>query len=637
MPVVFDLESFPNCFTGCFKPVGEPTGVFFEISDRRRDNHALWDYVAKVDCLIGFNNMAFDWPLLNHFMERPDATAADLYSKCQALIAGDRFVNTIWKPTIPQIDLFLIHHFNNRAKATSLKKLQFNMRSGRVQEMPFLPGVMLNDTEIDELLRYNAHDVLETERFYQLSQGKIALRMEIEPEWVNQSDTGLGRKYFERALEGNGVKTRVFDEAAGRSVPLTTPRPASVKLTDVIFPYLQFNTPVLAEALALFKRVTVTDTVKEDEKLERTAWLDGTELEAHEFELGGITIVMGLGGIHGSVERRAFAGVDILDLDVTSFYPNISIKNRVYPVHLGPTFCGVYQQLLDRRLTTVKGSPENTAIKLALNSVFGSSGSPHTCFYDPAFMLAITINGQFLILSLAELLLGVPGVELIQLNTDGITVIVPPGARPEVERLYRAWSDATLMPLEATDYKRLWLRDVNNYIAEKPDGTRKRKGAYQPERDWHQNQSMPVVRMAAEAAMCDGVDIESFISRHADKNPWDFLMRLDLSKQSYLQLDNGEKQHGVVRYFVSERGHSAVKIMPKTRTRIHAKGHAQCSGKRGAWRCSACMEVFKTKKEWEGHADETHASKLVLAQAFDGSPVDYDMRFYAGEARKLII
>ena len=517
--------------------------------------------------------------------------------------------------------------------------------------MSFLPGSYLNDAEIDVLLRYNAHDVTETERFYLRSQDKIDLRMAIEPDWINQSDTGLGRKYFIRALEGAGAACFTSNPDTGRKEPMVTMRPDGVRLADVIFPYIGFRHPELVKALEFYKRITVTDHFDETGRAHRIGRLDNGELvsaesaeegednviEAYSFELDGIEITMGYGGIHGSLDRKLVEGVDILDLDVTSFYPSISIQNGVYPAHLGPTFCAVYQQLLDRRLQTPKGSPENTALKLALNSVFGSAGSIYTPFYDPAAMLAITVNGQFLILSLAELLLCVPGLRLIQLNTDGITVIVPPGKRDEVTQLYKAWSAATRMPLESADYRRLWIRDCNNYIAEKTDGKRKRKGAYQPERDWHQNQSMPVIRAAAEAAMCDGADLETFIAQAAERNPWDFLMRLDLSRQSHLLLDSGEKVGGVVRYYVSPQGHSAVKIMPKTRSRVHAKGHAECTGKRGAWTCTACGELFKTKKEWTTHADEKHASKLVICQTYDGQPIDYDMRFYAGEARKLII
>lgn len=648
MPTIYDLESFPNAFTGCFIRDDEDQGVWFEISSRRRDNHALWQHVASLDCMIGFNNFYFDWPLLNFFMSNPHVGPLELYEKCQAIIMGERFDHVIWNPAIPQIDLFLIHHFNNRAKATSLKKLQFNMRSTSIQGLPFEPGTYLSDAEIDILLCYNGHDTLKQRDFYRASLDKIALREAIEPDWMNQSDTGLGRKFFERELNGFGVPTRARDET-GRNRPIVTMRPDGVRLKDVIFPYIRFTRSELAGALDFFKKLTVRDEFDHTGRATRLAtWDDGVlamsqnpetgeEFEGFTFALAGVPIVMGLGGIHGSLDRKVIEGCDILDLDVTSFYPNIAIKNGVFPAHLGPKFCEVYQRLLDRRLTTPKGSPENTAIKLALNSVFGSAGSIYTPFYDPAAMLGITINGQFLILSLAELLLTVPGLRLIQLNTDGITVTVPDGSRPEVERLYKAWSAATLMPLEATDYARMWMRDVNNYVAEKPDGKRKLKGAYQPDKEWHQNASMPVVRAAAVAVMCDGAEVEEYLRAAHERNPWDFMLRLDLSRSSHLLMEDGTKHHGVVRYYVSERGQSAVKIMPATRTRIHGKGHAEAVGKRGDWKCSACSEVFKRKADWEAHADAEHSSKLVVCQMYNGEPLDYDMRFYASEVRKLLI
>lgn len=656
MPQVYDTESFPNFWSMCIKPVGKP-GFFFEISDRRRDNGPLWNYVAQCDQMIGFNNFGYDWPVVQHFMENPQIDAAGLYAKSMEIInSGDRFAHTIWNPAVPQVDLFLIHHFNNRAKSTSLKKLQFNMRSRNVMDSPIPFGTHLNYAEMDSILGYNAHDVTETEAFYLKSLDKIKLREAINPDWINQSDTGLGRKYFERELQARGVVTHERD-ADGRRKPLGTPRPNGVRLSDVIFPYIGFQRPELAHALDTFRRVWVPtqDFAGDDLPTEAGALhgkvfgLLGDALwRNHEFNLDGIDVTCGLGGIHGSRERKLIIADqhhEIVDLDVTSFYPNIAIKNRIYPLHLGPGFCDVYAALLARRLGYAKGSPEYAAIKLALNSVFGSAGSAFTCFYDPAWMLAITINGQLLILKLAEMLLAVPGVRLVQLNTDGITVMVPREHRAQLDAAARAWSAGCLMPLETADYSRMWIRDVNNYLAEYPpapganDSKVKRKGAYNAERDWHQNHGMPIVRRAAEAHMVRGESIAEHIAQRASEpaGGWDFMMRLDLTKASKLVLDDGTEHRGVTRYYVSPSGNSAVKHMPATTTRIHGRGHADVVGKRGSWCCTACWQFFKTKKEWEAHADTAHSSKLRLAQVYDGEPIDYDMRYYAGEAEKLVI
>jgi len=631
MPQVYDTEAFPNFWSMCIKPMGEP-GVFYEISDRRRDNAALWRHIAATDQMIGFNNLAYDWPMVQHFMEHPDIDAAGMYAKNQELFASnDRFSNIIWQPAVPQVDLFTIHHFNNRAKSTSLKKLQFNMRSKNVMDCPIPFGVHLNYDEMDIVLGYNAHDVTETERFYHESKDKIDLRCAINPEWINQSDTGLGRRYFERELKALGVETHGRNEL-GKRVPLQTPRPDGVKLRDVIFPYIHFARPELAHCLDTFRRVWIDETGS-------FALLDGNAWSSHSFLLDGVAVTAGLGGIHGSIDRKmvlADRHHDIIDVDVTSFYPNIAIKNRIFPAHLGPAFCDIYAALLARRLQSAKGSPENLAIKLALNSVYGSAGSPWTCFFDLAWMFAVAINGQLLILKLAEMMLAVRGVRLVQLNTDGVTVVCPVEQREALAHACAQWSAASLMPLETNRYSRMWVRDVNNYLAEYAEtGKLKRKGAYNPEREWHQNHSMPIIRHAAEAAMVRGENPEQFIAQH--DNPWDFLMRLDLSKSSHLQLDDGTSQHGIVRYYVSPTGRSAVKHMPKTTTRIHARGHADVIGRRGSWCCTACYSFFPTKKEWEAHADAEHASKLRLAQQYNGEPIDYDMRFYAGETEKLII
>lgn len=643
MPFVYDIEAFPNFWSMCIKPVGEP-GVYFEISDRRRDNAALWRYVAACDSMIGFNNMGYDWPMVQHFMENPDIDAAGMYSKNNEIIGGDRFSNTIWQPTVPQIDLYLIHHFNNRAKSTSLKKLQFNMQSRNVMDCPIPFGVNLNYDEMDVVLGYNAHDVTETEKFYHASADKIALRTAINPEWINQSDTGLGRKYFERELQRLGITTHGRD-ALGKRVPLGSPRPDGVQLRDVILPYIWFERPELAAALDVFRRVMVPTQDFEgfDASGKIFGLLDGATWRNHTLTLDGVPTVCGLGGIHASIDRKMVVADKhhaIVDLDVTSFYPNIAIQNRLFPAHLGPAFCDVYAALLARRLESAKGSAENLALKLALNSVFGSAGSAFTCFYDPAWMLAITINGQLLILKLAEMLLAIPGVRLVQLNTDGITVACPVEQQVALRAAAASWSAGCRMPLETVNYSRMWVRDVNNYLAEYDgSGKLKRKGAYNAEREWHQNQSMTVVRLAAEAAMVRGVPPSDFIAEHAGTpaGRWNFLMRLDLTKASRLRLDDGTEHRGVTRYYVSPTGSSAVKHMPTTTTRIHARGHADVFGKRGAWCCTACHSWFATKKAWEIHADDEHASKLRLAQIYDGEPIDYDMRFYAGEAEKLII
>lgn len=634
MDIAFDIETFPNIFSAAFKPIGQTPGVVFEVSDRRDERERLFAYLIRqantvpAVRLVGFNNVGFDWPILQAFVERPDMTAWDLYSLAQRIISesrmGNGYANQVRNPMIPQIDLFRIHHFDNRVKQTSLKAIEFARRSRNVQDLPFRIGTYLSDSEKDVLLAYNCHDVTETEGFYNDSLEAIRFRESLDPAWMNFNDGKIGKQFFIRELEAAGVPCFERD-AQGKRVPRQTPRPDGVRLADVIFPYIWFARTDLQDLLADLKRQVIYDT--------RGSFERKVELQP------GLVAGVGLGGLHGSLDRAFVDGRGerlIIDVDVTSFYPKIAIENTVYPAHLGPTFCVVYDRLFQWRMTTAKGTPTNKALKFSLNVPFGDSNSEFGPFFDPAYMLAITINGQLLQLTLAERLLDmVPDLQIIQINTDGITCCFPRELRERVAEITAAWSSATRMPLEAVTYSRMWIRDVNNYLAEGVDGKIKRKGAYEYKRDWHQNHSSLVIPKAVEAALVRGEDPEAFIRAH--KDPWDFLARLKIGDGSHLLLDNGEKLHGLVRYYVSETGRSAVKVMPKTTTRIHAGGHASITGQRGAYGCNLCEWQGKTKKAFTEHSEADHSSKITPCNVFDGELAGVDFRYYAAEAKKLLI
>ena len=144
--------------------------------------------------------------------------------------------------------------------------------------------------------------------------------------------------------------------------------------------------------------------------------------------VNGFEFVFGLGGIHGSVESKVIESDDeriIVDLDVTSYYPNLAITNSFFPAHLGKEFCTIYKTLFEQRKAYPKKSTESAMLKLALNGVYGDSNNKFSPFYDPLFTMSITLNGQLLLCLLAEQLMEIPGLEMIQVNTDGVTIRVP--------------------------------------------------------------------------------------------------------------------------------------------------------------------------------------------------------------------
>ena len=165
----------------------------------------------------------------------------------------------------------------------------------------------------------------------------------------------------------------------------------------------------------------------------------------------------------------------------------------------------------------------------------------------------------------------------------------------------------TRLELENVSYSRMWIRDVNNYIAEKPDGKLKRKGAYEYKLGWEKNHSALVIPMAAEAAMVYGESVEDFIMNH--DNLHDFMLRSKVPRSSRLMLDDRQIQN-VSRYYVSKTGGSLVKIMPPLAKNPTKERPISLEA---GWLCTECNDI-KT-----------------------ADPLNLDMRYYIGEARKLVI
>lgn len=572
MPVVYDLETYPNIFTAYFVDYNSDAQICFEISDRVNHLEQLIYYLARLREhqveMIGFNNLNFDYPILHEIMTQyPNVNLDLIYQKAQSIIKSkDQF--TAIRPfevLIPQIDLFKIHHFDNKAKLTSLKVIEINMQSPTVVDLPFDPGTYLDDTEKDVLIRYNGHDTSETKRFARHSQAKIEFRRYLSQKYgkdlMNHNDTKIGKDYFINALEAQRPGS-CYTRANGRREPVQTHR-HNIALRNLIFPYVNFTHPEFNRIKDFLSAQVIEHTKGVFKDLACT--------------INGFPFVFGTGGIHGSITNEAvFANDthDIVDLDVTSYYPSLAISNRVYPAHLGEIFCDIYEDVRKQRQEYPKKTPENEMLKLALNGVYGDSNNPYSPFFDSAYMLTITINGQLLLCMLAEQLMLIPGLRMLQINTDGLTVHCPKRFSSRLESVMEWWQETTRLQLEKSLYKRMFIRDVNSYIAETDDGKIKRIGAYAHEtaaenpstreRAWHANHSALIVPKAAEAYLLNGRDPYEFIMGW--NNGFDFLLRQKVPRGSKLVLvdahGNETQIQGTTRYFVANNGYDLVKLSP---------------------------------------------------------------------------
>lgn len=665
---IVDIETYPNCFLVAVVRADGKFNNVLEVSSRKNEIDRIFkllNYIAEQDAyMVTFNGIGFDEPVLfdmckakNRLPKTGEAIALKAYEFAQKQIdsfKGEGFGRTIKSEErlFKQLDLYRIWHFNNKAKATSLKLLEFNMRMQSIEDLPFKVGQVLTDEEIQVLVDYNQHDIEATLRFFEESQQQIDFRLDLSSkynrDWNNCDDTKIGAEYFAMRLEEEGIALKHYKD--GKLVTKQTKRD-KIALKDCLFEYYEFNHPAFQAVKDWFSRQVITETKGafsdiEDHLLGEVAkyaemqvkrkkfkgkpsqyeidmfqnehplgWIEEEELKATEYAfdsegnhimeyplledgspdlskkqkkkripkksywgcyrvaetlnvvVDNLRIDFGTGGIHASLQNkiaRENKKYFLVDADVSSMYPNIAISNRVYPEHLGEEFCSIYKDVYEQRKSYAKGTAENGMLKLALNGVYGKSNDKYSVFYDPMFTMKITINGQLSLAMLADKLLQIEGLRLVQLNTDGVTVACPRDNEADYYRVCKEWQEQVKLELEFALYSKMFISDVNSYIALYTNGKVKRKGRYQYEDlGWHQNQSCLVVPKAAEAFMISGTPIEEFIRSHKDE--FDFMLRTKVPRSSKLVLVFDEEeveQQNICRYYPSTSGGKLVKIMP---------------------------------------------------------------------------
>lgn len=662
---VYDVESFPNCFTLSAETLYGNDKRVYEISDYRDDRQLLiawfnWLHQTQTP-MIGFFSETYDYPMVHFIYTNPHATAQEIYAKSQSIVTSqERFGHIIWPRDrfAPQIDLAKVHHFDNKAKTTSLKALQINMRSDTVMESPVPFGKPVTAEEVDiAVLPYNLHDVTETKRFAHISMSALEFRIGLIEQFgievLNYNDVKIGVKMLEQRLGDNVCYT--WD--SGRKRQRQTVR-YQIPLRNIIFPYVQFNNPEFQRVLEFMREQVLTPDDLDDPDAPIVTKGVFKNLSAN---VGGLAFYFGTGGVHASVEQQRFQATGdwlIRDIDVAALYPNIAIQNRLAPEHLGEAFIAEYAKIPAERSLHAKGTYQNGALKLAANGPWGQSNNKFSVFFDAQYAMTIPINGQLMLCMLAERLVTVPTVQLIQVNTDGITYRIHRDHLPTAQAYEKQWETYTKLTLEDASYSRMWIRDVNNYVAEYTNGKLKQKGAYwHPDpRDyfnsistasppcWYKDLGNIVSTRAAIAAMVQGVDPELFIRCHTD--PFDFMMRVKVDRSSRLMLGDAEIQR-TTRYYVARDGLAMVKISPppvgctpgayKKANGVTMQQYVSVMNEtRGEWDERVCT---KNRSKYEDRRTAIQAGWKVAecndVRNFQFDNLNYD--WYVQEAKKLII
>lgn len=567
---VHDYETLSNCFIAVFEDIKSEDREIFVMHESRNDIVPFLTFlmhnVNNNEWHVSFNGLGFDSQITEHCLAHGhdlldmtgDEIARFIYSKAQDVIrrqSDGEFLEFSPKDLhIRQVDVFKLNHWDNPAKRSSLKWIQYTMDWKNIIDMPIHHSTEVTAEQIPEIINYCINDVRSTKQIMQLSKEQINLRKALTEEYnidlFSASEPRISKELFLHFLsKQTGIKKYDLRQ-------MRTHRPQIV-VKDIILPYIEFKTATFQNLLKKFNEVVIyPGETKGGFK--------------YSVQYRGVKTDYGLGGIHGARTSRVYESSEdmvIMTSDVTSFYPNLAIRNSWAPGHLPKhDFCALYEWFFEERKKIPKKDPKNYVYKIILNSTYGLSNDENSFLYDPEFTMRITINGQLSLTLLYEMLTeGIPGAIPLMQNTDGLETMIPREHIDKYMEICAEWEKITNLQLEHDKYSKLVLGDVNNYIAVTEDGKSKCKGRFEYENlALHKNKSFLIIPKAIHAYFVNGIEPEDFLAQNQNifdycggkkiKGDWEFYAHAVINgKYEKQQLQD------TIRYYVSKSGCNIVK------------------------------------------------------------------------------
>jgi hypothetical protein len=593
---VHDYETLVNLFVGVFINARSEDTEIFAIHTLRDDRQELIDFLEqnqlKKEWHISFNGLGFDSQITEFILKNkqdildatPEHAANLIYKKAQDVI--DRSSKNEFQEfsprdlSIQQLDVYKLNHWDNPAKRSSLKWIEYTTDWDNIQDMPIPHGRRIETLkEINEVIQYCINDVQATKHIMKFSKKQISLRNKLSKEYnidlYSASEPRIAKELFLHYLS---KETKISKYELKQ---LRTHRD-EIKFQDIILDYVKFETATFQNLQKKFSQVVLNPSETKN----------GFK---YTVRYKGVTTDFGLGGVHGANIPGVYESNNemiIISSDVVSYYPNLAIKNKWSPAHLPKeVFCTQYEWFFNERKKIPKSDPRNYVFKIILNSSYGLSNDENSFLYDPEFTMRITVNGQLSLMMLYEMIMErIPGAVPLLQNTDGLETMIPKKYMDQYYEICEEWEEITQLSLEHDTYKKLILRDVNNYIAlttykevdkEKFDAVKaesphykflehqgkyyyaatKCKGAFEfLDLALHKNKSYKIIPETIYNYFIHGIDPEKYLK--SSKNIFDFCAGKKIlgDWKFYAEYPNKrEELQKTIRYYVSNSGAKLVK------------------------------------------------------------------------------
>lgn len=514
----FDTECHPNYWLIKFYlPMGHMRS--FTISNYKPSftPQELWDIgqIIANFTIVGFNSQNYDIPMCK--LAFAGAEPALLKQANDAIIVGGvkhwQFAEAFpmalrYIDGLDHIDIMEVVP----GVRIGLKTYMARMHSRTIQELPYPPDASLNPAQMAETDSYCGNDLRGTRELREIVKSRLALRETLTARLEQElAERGLTHMRVDLRSKSDAQMSEVIISAKLGYRPEVPYIPSGYRFKLRPAPWLQFATPQFQAVFDLCKSVEFfwsrndegEEYIGADGKTVKTGVNMPIELKNVRPAMGSSVYKFGIGGLHSMEKTQtvyADAYHDIEDDDVDSFYPSIAILMRLFASEIMPVYKEIYdvrmgskpkiakldkliKECVDKAklagLISEKEDAETIlgGFKIVLNGGYGKLWSKYSFLLDPEAGVAITINGQLSLLMLIERLeLG--GIRVISANTDGIVTLVPKALRWYKEQVMQWWRDATGLGTSRTVFKSIHSRDVNNYVAVKPNGEVKRKGVF---------------------------------------------------------------------------------------------------------------------------------------------------------------
>lgn len=522
--LINDTECYPNYFLSMFTSKATGWVVYVEMIDgvSTLDVGKL-HWILHSFTTIGFNSNNYDMTMNAMALAGCDCTQLKQCSD-KLILEQLRPAEVLKAGKVKKLDVDHIDVIEVAPLDASLKTYAGRLHVPKLQDLPFHPSTVLSMDQIAITRWYCCNDCTSTAFLHEHLREHIELRKQFGKQYDvdlrSRSDAQMAEEVIRqeiRKVTGTSPKKPKHGASIGQVFRYKPPT------------YISFVSDDLRQALWEMSNADIV--------VGETGHAECPKVIRERIVvIAGKSYKVGMGGLHSIEKSQAVVSGEhlrILDRDVTGYYPNLILHNGFAPPSLGQVFLTALGRMVQRRTTSKHafqsiqkaGGPFDThyitvkteaeGLKIANNGIFGKLSDPFSTVYDVPNLVQVTLTGQLSLLMAIEAL-ELSSIPVVSANTDGIVVACPRHRYDDMCALFKAWEQHTGLETEETEYRALYSRDVNNYIAIKPDGKTKTKGVYCERGSAHnsvlsKNPEVLICSDAAQAYLSKGTPIEETI------------------------------------------------------------------------------------------------------------------------------